>query len=139
MAFVYEDFIAAFPEFSQIPESAVKYRGNFADRLIHPTNWGDFRTDAVFLFTAHCLAIEYNITAALKEFGKSTGVLNSGMVTSMSASNASLSQSFATNALVTSDNPLYADLGRTIYGLRYLELMEMTMAYGYVVISPNTY
>lgn len=139
MAFEYEKFILAYPEFAGLQQSAVQYRGTFSDRLIHNTNWGDFREDAVFLFTAHCLGVEYNIGTELKKLGKNASMLNSGLASSISASNASLSQSFVNNALVTSDNPLFADLGRTIYGLRYLELMQMCMLYGYAVLSPDTF
>lgn len=138
MAFVYDDFVEAYPEFGKLPESGVKYRGSFADRFVSKTTFGEFRTDAVYLYTAHCLAIEYNITSALKGVGKNSSMLNTGIAGSISASNASLSQSFINNSLVTSDNPLFADLGRTVYGLRFLELLMLAADYGYAVLSPDT-
>lgn len=139
MAFVYVDFIKAYPEFAGIEQSAINYRGCFADRFVSDTTFGEFRTDAVFLFAAHCLAIEFNISSGLANAGKNSSMLNTGVASSISASNASLSQSFVNNSLITSDNPLFADLGRTVYGLRFLELLQMCALYGYVVLSPDTF
>lgn len=61
--------------------------------------------------------------------------MSSGITTSKSASNASLSESTELNAFVRSDNPLWADFGRTNYGLEYLSLLEETLPYSKVVYS----
>lgn len=137
MSFNYAQFIVVYPEFSDIPQANVEFKGNMGDKLLSDSSWGDMREEALFLWTAHRLALEYNIAKALKTNKKNS--INPGLVNSQSASNASLSNSYSHSAMVSSDNPMQADFSRTTYGLEYLSLMDMVMPAGYVVISSESY
>lgn len=137
MSFDYAQFIAVYPEFSDIPQATVEFKGNLGDKILSDTSWGDVRDEALFLWTAHRLALEYNIAKALKNNKKNS--INPGLVNSQSASNASLSNSYSHSAMVSSDNPMQADYARTSYGLEFLSLMNMVMPAGYVVISGENY
>lgn len=137
MSFNYAQFIAVYPEFSDIPQTNVEFKGNMGDKLLSESSWGDMRDEALFLWTAHRLALEYNIAKALKTNKKNS--INPGLVSSQSASNASLSNSYSHSAMVSSDDPMQADFARTTYGLEYLSLMNMVMPAGYVVISGPNY
>lgn len=66
MSFDYAQFIAVYPEFSDIPQATVEFKGNLGDKILSDTSWGDVRDEALFLWTAHRLALEYNIAKALK-------------------------------------------------------------------------
>lgn len=134
MAFIYADFIEAYPEFSQLPENAVSNAGNVEDAILSDTAWGCLRCHALQLRTAHRLALRFNIGKILKTLGMKNGT-SSAQVTSKSASNASLSESSELNAFARSENPIWADFGRTEYGLEYLRLLEETMPEGHVILS----
>ena len=134
MAFIYDDFINAYQEFSGVPQNAVSNVGNVEDRILSDTYWGDLRCHALQLRTAHRLALRFNIGKILKTLGMKNGT-NSAQVTSKSASNASLSESSELNAFARSENPIWADFGRTEYGLEYLRLLEEVMPEGNVILS----
>lgn len=134
MAFIYDDFINAYPEFSGVPENAVSNVGNVEDTILSDTYWGNLRCHALQLRTAHRLALRFNIGKILKTLGMKNGT-NSAQVTSKSASNASLSESSELNAFARSENPVWADFGRTEYGLEYLRLLEEVMPEGNVILS----
>lgn len=127
-------FLSIYPEFSQVPQCAVEGVGNHEDMVLSDTAWGDLRQHALFLRTAHRLAVRYNIGKNYRANGLNNGA-NSGIVTSKSASNSSLSESTELNAFVRSENPIWADFGRTTYGLEYLSLLEENMPESKVVYS----
>lgn len=134
MAFDYTGFITEFPEFSQVQKPAVMQRGCIEDNILSETAWGDLRCHALNLRVAHRLAIRFNIGKIYKTLGMKNGS-SSGITTSKSASNASLSESTELNSFVRSDNPLWADFGRTEYGMEYLRLLEEIMPEGNVILS----
>ena len=133
MSFNTVKFKTIYPEFSSLTDIIVEYRGTQGDKTLSDTTWGDLREEALFLWTAHYLAIQYNIAKGLKQNGKNS--INPGLVNSQSASNASLSNSYSHSNMVSGDDPFRADFARTSYGLEYLSMMETTMGNGHVVIS----
>lgn len=134
MAFIYKDFIEAYPEFSELSENSVSNVGNVEDRILSDNAWGCLRCHALQLRTAHRLALRFNIGRILKTLGMKNGA-SSAQVTSKSASNASLSESSELNAFARSENPIWADFGRTEYGLEYLRLLEEVMPEGNVILA----
>ena len=134
MAFVYNDFITEYPEFESVREPAVEAVGKTEDCILSETYWGCLRSHALHLRTAHRLALRFNIGKILKTLGMKNGT-SSAQVTSKSASNASLSESSELNAFARSENPVWADFGRTEYGLEYLRLLEEVMPEGNVILS----
>lgn len=129
-------FLAEYPEFADITQTAVTATGQREDDIVSDHAFGNLREHAVFLRTAHRLAIRFNIGKQYGIKGLRNGA-SSAITTSKSASNASLSESSELNAFVRSDNPLWADFGRTAYGLEYLSLLEETMLHSQVVYSPR--
>lgn len=134
MAFIYDDFINVYPEFSEVPSSAVTNIGNTEDRILSDTYWGNLRCHALALRTAHRVALRYNVGKVYNALGMKNAS-NSAQVTSKSASNASLSESSELNSFARSENPVWADFGRTEYGLEYLRLLEEVMPEGNVILS----
>lgn len=134
--FCYNNFIMEYPEFGQINTHAVETVGSREDDILSDYSWGDLRDHALFLRTAHRLGLRFNIGRVLKTLGMKNGS-SSAMTTSKSASNASLSESSELNAFARSENPVWADFGRTEYGLEYLRLLEETMPQGNVILSRN--
>lgn len=129
-------FSHEYPEFNVVEKSAVTAVGNREDSIVSDTAFGDLREHAVFLRTAHRLALRFNVGKQYGIKGLRNGA-SSGITTSKSASNASLSESTELNAFVRSDNPLWADFGRTLYGMEYLSMLEETLPQSQVVISPR--
>jgi len=134
MAFIYDEFILAYPEFGEIAVNAVSNVGDREDMILSDTAWGNLRCHALYLRTAHRLALRFNIGKIYKTLGMKNGA-SSAITTSKSASNASLSESSELNAFARSENPLWADFGRTEYGLEYLRLLEEIMPEGNVILS----
>lgn len=135
MAYNIDLFLQIYPEFSDVPQAAVEYELGLANRLLSDYSWGEYRNDALYLRAAHYLGVKFNIGLALKTRGMNG--TSSALTTSMAASNASLSKGSALNAFVTSENPIWADFGRTTYGLEYLSLQAQCMEYGKVIKSPG--
>jgi len=127
-------FIQEYPEFEEVNEGAILSVGKREDCILSDTAWGYLRCHALFLRTAHRLALRFNISKGYKDNGMRNQA-TSGMTTSKSASNASLSESSQLNSFAQSDNPIWADFGRTEYGLEYLHLLEETMPEGNVILS----
>ena len=134
MAFNYTYFLSEFPEFSAISSDVIRHRGCIEDDILSDSSWGNLRCHALNLRVAHRLALRYNIGPAARQAGVNNGS-SSAIVTSKSASNASLSESSELNAFVRSDDPIWADFGRTEYGLEYLGLLSELMARGQVILS----
>lgn len=129
-------FLCVFPEFNGLEQAAVEFTGKREDNIVSEKYFGDLRQHAVFLRTAHRLALRFNIGTIYKTKGLRNGA-SSAITTSKSASNSSLSESSELNAFVRSDNPIWVDFGRTEYGLEYLSLLEETMPQSQVVYSPR--
>lgn len=129
-------FLNMYPEFNQIDKCAVEGTGMREDMIVSDTSWGKLRQHALFLRVAHRLALRFNIGKQYQINGMKNSS-SSAITTSKSASNANLSESSELNAFVRSDNPIWADFGRTGYGLEYLSLLEENMPYGEVVLSPR--
>lgn len=130
------DFLCVYPEFNNIPQVAINGVGIREDGIVSDHAFGNLRQHAVFLRTAHRLALRFNIGKQYNIKGLRNGS-STGITTSKSASNASLSESTELNAFVRSDNPLWADFGRTEYGLEYLSMLEETIPHSQVVYSPR--
>lgn len=136
MAFSYDEFIGEFPEFAEVSTTAVESAGKVEDCILSEKYWGCLRSHALNLRTAHRLAIRFNIGKIYAKLGMKNGT-SSAQTTSKSASNSSLSESSELNAFARSENPIWADFGRTQYGLEYLRLLEETMPEGNVILSRN--
>lgn len=134
MAFNYGGFIMEFPEFREINQALVNQRGCIEDTILSDTSWGKLRCHALNLRVAHRLGLKFNIGTTYAKLGMKNGS-STAQTTSRSASNASLSESSELNALSRSENPLWADFGRTEYGLEYLRLLEEIMPEGNVILS----
>lgn len=134
MAFNYAGFVMEFPEFAQINQALVVQRGCIEDNILSTTAWGNLRCHALNLRVAHRLGLKFNIGTRYKQLGMKNAS-TTAITTSKSASNASLSESSQLNAFTQSDNPLWADFGRTEYGIEYLRLLEETMPEGNVILS----
>ena len=132
----YPEFTPEVPEAKGLTQGVICAAGNREDSIVSDHSFGDLREHAVFLRTAHRLALRFNIGKQYGLNGLRNGA-SSGITTSKSASNASLSESTELNAFVRSDNPLWADFGRTQYGLEYLSLLEETLPQSQVVYSPR--
>lgn len=132
----YPEFAPGGPETKGISQGAICATGNREDGIVSDHSFGDLREHAVFLRTAHRLALRFNIGAQYGKNGMRNGA-SSAITTSKSASNSSLSESSELNAFVRSDNPIWADFGRTTYGLEYLSLLEETLPSSQVVYSPR--
>lgn len=130
------EFLCMYPEFEGLQQAAVNGVGQREDSIVSDHAFGDLRQHAVFLRTAHRLALRFNIGKQYGLKGLRNGA-TTGITTSKSASNSSLSESTELNAFVRSDNPLWADFGRTEYGLEYLSLLEETLPQSQVVYSPR--
>ena len=134
--FVINVFLTMYPEFVQINKCAIVGIGQREDLILADSSWGELRQHALFLRVAHRLALRFNIGKQYQINGMKNGA-SSAITTSKSASNASLSESSELNAFTRSENPIWADFGRTAYGLEYLSLLEENMPYGEVVLSPR--
>lgn len=132
---LYAEFTATFPEFAGVPQTAAGFRLDLSARLLSEASLGKWWKYAVFLLTAHYLALRFDLSDQMMEAGVNPGLGSSGAVTEVSASTGGLSQKMAGNALATGGDPLGADLARTSYGLEYLSLLERVVGPGGVVVS----
>lgn len=127
-----------YPEFDDVPDGSVDRQLALANMTLSPSAWGKWLEQALGLFTAHYLAVRFNISAALQDNGVRSPTSSIGTVTNKSATTSGISEGSANSALVTGDDPLAADFARTEYGLEYLSLMEMVIPAGGVLYSPST-
>ena len=135
--YVYETFIEDYPEFAGLPEAAVKRVIGQSVLMLAEKVWGKWFHMAQGLWTAHYLALAYDIAAACAELGMKSPT-DMGAVTSLSASTSSLSISRSTSAMLTGDDPIAADFGRTAYGMQYLNILETVIPPVAVVYSADT-
>lgn len=143
MSVTYEIFTADYPEFADIPEGegipegAVKRVLAQAVLMLSPSAWGKWHEMAIGLWSAHYLALEYDISGRCSELGMKNPY-DAGTASSMSASTGGLSVSYAASSMRTGDDPTSADFARTGYGLRYLNLLHTVIAPGGVIRSADT-
>ncbi len=133
----YDVFIADYPEFAGLPQRPVERKLELANMTLNKGVWGPWFEQAVELWTAHYLAVRYNIEDGAAEEGikPPTGVAI--VATNYSANTGGLSEGGTPSALLTSDDPLTVDMARTEYGLEYLALLKLIIPPGGIVYSPS--
>lgn len=132
MAIDLTTFRALYPEFAAVSDVVVTSELEGAQLLFDDTALGKFYERIVYLYAAHRLALQYNISAACGQLGKSDPY-SPGQAASISASNSSLSQSSALGAFAVGDNPWMVDMARTTYGLELLSILRIILPVGRVV------
>ena len=137
MAYIYDTFIADYPEFADLPQAAVNRLLRQSMLMLNPGAWGKWYEMAQGEWTAHYLALEFDITAKCAELGMRSPY-DVGTVNNQSASTSSVSIGTTTSAMLTGDDPILADFGRTTYGMKYLNLLYTVIPAGAVVYSPDT-
>lgn len=137
MPYTYETFIADFPEFADVPQTAVERQLRYSVVMLSLSAWGKWYDMAQGLWTAHYLALEYDISEKCAELGIRSPY-DVGNVSSMSASTSSVAVTNTTTAMLTGDDPILADFARTRYGMDYLSLLYTVIPAGTVVYSPDT-
>lgn len=133
----YDMFIEWYPEFEDVPSGAVTRQLDLSNMTLSEHAWGKWWNQACGLFTAHYLAIRYNISDALHANGIRSATASVGVTTNKSATTSGITEGSAVSGLITGDNPIGADFGRTSYGLEYLSLMDMIIPSGNVIFSPS--
>lgn len=135
--FCYNDFVAGNPEFLDLPCGVVESIISQARLMLDRSVWGKWWCMAMGLWIAHNIAITYDIRDACQRLGMRSPY-DVGTTNNISASTNSLSKGSTTSAMLTSDNPVLAGYGRTVYGLRFLELLYTVIPAGLTVFSPDT-
>lgn len=137
MAYTYETFIADYPGFADLPPAAVTRQLRQSVLMLNPGAWGKWYEIAQGEWTAHYLALEYDIAGKCAELGMRSPY-DVGTVNNQAASTNSVSLGTTTSAMLTGDDPILADFGRTTYGMKYLNLLYTLIPAGAVVYSPDT-
>lgn len=133
----YTLFVAEYPEFAALPEAAVTVQLRRADLMLSINAWGKWLCMAQNLYTAHHLALEYDMGEACADI-KKRNPYDVGTINSQNASTSSLAITSVTSALVTGDDPVLSGFARTTYGMGYLELLYTVIPAGGVVYSADT-
>ena len=136
-ALTYTQFVDWFPEFEELPQNAVERQIDLSTTTLEPSVWGKWYEHAVCLFTAHYLAVRFNITNALFKHNIRSATNSIGTTNNRSATTSGITEGVALSGLVTSTNPIDADFARTSYGLEYLSLLNTVIPPGAVVYSPS--
>lgn len=137
MAFFHITFLEEYPEFSSIPESAVKRLCKESGITLNPAVWGLAYAMARGLWTAHYLAMVYDIDDRCTKLGMRSPS-QVGAVTGRSVSSSAMSVTMARSQLISGDDPITSDFGRTTYGIRYLHLLVEVVPVGSIVYSADT-
>lgn len=137
MAYTYDTFIVDYPEFADLPPAAVNRQLRQSVLMLNPGAWGKWYEMAQGEWTAHYLALEYDIAEKCKELGMRSPY-DVGTVNNQAASTSSVSIGTTTSAMLTGDDPILADFGRTTYGMKYLNMLYTVIPAGSVVYSPDT-
>lgn len=137
MAYTYETFIADYPGFADLPLAAVTRQLRQSVLMLNPGVWGKWYEIAQGEWTAHYLALEYDIAGKCAALGMRSPY-DVGTVNNQAASTNSVSLGTTTSAMLTGDDPILADFGRTTYGMKYLNLLYTVVPAGAVVYSPDT-
>ena len=131
-------FLGEYPEFVSILEPAIMsalHKAEYANKGVkgEPCRW--YLTSTL---AAHRLALRFDIEPSLDELGMNdpTSTIQAG--SSRSASTSSLSVTEGSAAFQTGDDVSLADLGRTEYGLEYLDWLERCASGSEVLKSPDT-
>jgi len=141
----YPEFSATLPEFVPIgsvwiviPKAPVEHQLTKGNITLSRQEWDRYWSFAVELWTAHYLALRFNIQPNLTALNLRNINTVIGVAQSMSAGNTSLSESRTNPAMLNSENPFYADFARTEYGLEFLSLMQSVISPAGIVLSPDT-
>jgi hypothetical protein len=137
----YDEFMAEYPEMDTVLKASVESALNRSNIMMLPTNWGERYAMACGLLTAHNLTMKYpdQVTAGRRKHGMAVGITDPGLIAiSKSASVGGLSESSALAPFAQSKDPFTYGLSRTEYGLELLTLMQMWLAPGRIVLSPDT-
>ena len=120
----YADFIEQFPAFSSLTEAQVNRALNLSSKLLDKSTWGDFYEEAVFLDSAHNLAIRI---PAEQEGIAGSREAAAGQVNSVSA--AGMSVSFSQMNIQAGN---YTDewYSKTSYGQEFLRLRSVVIPLG---------
>lgn len=137
MAYTYDTFIVDYPEFADLPPAAVNRQLRQSVLMLNPGAWGKWYEMAQGEWTAHYLALEYDIAGKCAELGMRSPY-DVGTVNNQAASTNSVSIGTTTSAMLTGDDPILADFGRTTYGMKYLNLLYTVIPAGGIVYSPDT-
>ena len=137
MAHTYDTWFKRYPEFDIVPQAAAEAQLEDALLMLSPTAWGKYYDRAQALWTAHYLALRFDVSKRCKELGMRSPY-DVGTATSMNASTGSLAVTKSTSALLTGDDPILSDFARTLYGLEYLDLLYTVIPAGGIVYSPDT-
>lgn len=137
MAYTYDTFIADYPEFASLPPAAVNRQLRQSVLMLSLGAWGKWYEMAQGEWCAHYLALEYDISAKCEELGLRSPY-DVGTANNQSASTSSASIGFVTSAMLSGDDPILADFGRTVYGMKYLNLLYTVIPAGAVVYSLDT-
>jgi len=136
----YDGFVSWYPEFL-FPEpskvAAVQRQLELASMTLSSSAWGTWWQHACALYSAHYLALRFDISRALGDLGLKSATKSVGTTINKSANVSGISEGVAVSQLVTSNNPLEADFARTSYGLEYLSLMQRVIPPGRVICSPE--
>ncbi len=130
--FCVEEFLNYFKEFSKLDYWAIYGAGSASVALLRYESFGRMFDLAVGLYTAHRLALLYDLSEAYDENGMSDQS-NTNIPSSISASTSQLSESSAPLTLATSDDPFTADLATTKYGIQLLALIRVWIPGGEIV------
>ena len=133
----YTTFLEWFPEFSDVPTNVGEFRLSLSNDFLQSSVWGKLYQQASALLTAHYLFLKYNISEGLTENGMRSPASTIGITTNKSANTSGLSEGSVTNSMITSDNPIVADLARTEYGLEFLNLLYTWIPACDIVFSPD--
>lgn len=123
------DFIAAYPEFGTVAQSAVETTLDLSSALWGESQLRKFYSSIVYLYAAHRLVLRYNLGPKMMAAGY-RNPLEVGTSNNQSASNTSLAQGFVNSAMLTGENPWLADLARTVYGMELLSILYMIVPRG---------
>jgi len=137
MAYTYDTWLADYPEFAEVPPAAVARQLRQSLLMLNPAAWGKWYETAQGDWTAHHVALEYNIAGKCAELGMRSPY-DVGVMHTQTASTNSLTVGYTPPALATGDDPIAAGFARTSYGLRYLQLLHTVVPAGGVVFSPDT-
>lgn len=132
----YDMFAGEYQEFADIPMDAVERTLAQAHLMLALDVWGNWHHMALGLWTAHYLALVYDISDAAAALGMRSPY-EIGVTNSMAASTGGLAETTITPAILSGDDPVQADFARTAYGLRFLNLLTVIPA-GITVFSPDT-
>ena len=129
-----DNFMQAYPEFADLPESAISSAFSQSELMLSRAGWGRWFQMAQAFWCAHNLALQWDVTEPCAKLGK-RNPYDVSAVTSQTASTTSLSLSVAPSELLKGGDPQLMDFARTSYGMRYLNLLYTVIPAGEVVCS----